>query len=317
MIERKINVFVPLAGRPAHSVDLLVKHLEEDGDFRTRAGYLESDGQENLEHSDVFIAVLDSQSIDRPDFQQLLTIARNSKIRILPIISDPLVEFSKIPDSIKSIQWTELWDNETLGKNLERIVAAIKTDYSYMKDYRHYSSAADDWFYSGERSELLMRGSAMGRAQSWLIQSEMKFPVPSERMHRFILRSADHAVSIRKRNERIAQVFWSVMGMGALCCMILAALIFSDVLVIRSSTAEAVLRKQQSQDLIQFMVGDLDEQLTKMEEMEVLEGIVQKAESYLDEMGDVALGPEEVQFVEKLELQIVEAKGHLESAQEE
>ena len=77
-------------------------------------------------------------------------------------------------------------------------------------------------------------------------QGKGKFSATNFLIARFIEEARVHTQEVRKRNERIVRVFWSLIGVGAAVCLIFAVSIFRDTLRIQEAEKEAELRKEQS-----------------------------------------------------------------------
>ncbi|MGB0371836.1 MAG: hypothetical protein ACPGN3_10905 [Opitutales bacterium] len=274
---------------------------------------------EALAELDVVIGILSIASLKDEAFLEGLKSAVEKKVRLSPVVIDETIDFAAIPESINSIQWIELWDHSVRSERMERLVRALKTDFEHLEQFRKYEKLADTWFSRAERPDHLLRGQALSDAEAWLRRAKANFPRPTEVISRFVIAGRTYAEEIRRRNERILRIFWTLIGVGAVVCFVFAALIFRDTLRIQEAEREADLRKQQSQELIEYMVGELDEQLTKMGETELLAGIIDKAETYVGDMQQEELDEEEKAFKERLEALIQTARSHLpeEEASEE
>lgn len=315
MSDNEIKAWMPLREQVRVNSGFLVDRIMEDGQISCYFGYAKNDEAIESGRADVLIAVLSQVTLRDEQFLLLLDYAMDNSIRILPVIIEQDLDFASIPDSINSIQWIELWDTDSRESRLERLMRAIKTDFVHLEQFRAYEREADAWLEKGERPDNLLRDRALTDAEGWLLSAKNQFPRPTDTITRFIKSSRQAADAIKQRNQRILRFFWSIIGLGACACIIMAAFIFRDALRIREAEREAERREQQSQDLIAYMVGELDEQLTQMGEFDLLADIVEEAQAYVDGMELVELNDEGLAFKEHLESLISDARGHLKESQ--
>lgn len=294
-------------------IEFLIETLESDSDFETV--YVDLHALSPVSGVDVVVGVLSKKSLHHLHFLRHLELAVSNEVRVSPVLIDATIDFSAIPESINSIQWVEFWDELSRTDHLKRLVRALKTDFDHLELFRKYEELADTWFRRAERPDHLLRGQALDDSESWLRRSRSNFPRPTSLIIRFIESGRSQAEMIRLRNERILRIFWSLMTVGTIVCIVFAAFIFRDTLRIQDAEREAVLRKSQSQELIEYMVGELDEQLTQMGETELLAGIIDSAETYVDEMEQEALDADDLAFKVRLESLIEKARGHLREAE--
>ena len=261
-------------------------------------------------YPDSVVVIISNNSIKDPLFNDTLMDIYELKIRLIPVIVDSSLDYASIPESINSIQWVELWDEAYRAERIQRMKRAFSTDFEHLESFRKYERLANDWFTNSERPDRLLQGQALKDAELWLTRAASQFPRPTEIISKFILAGSAQAAVIQKRNERIFRLFWGALGVGTVVCLIFAGLIFRDTLRIEEAQKEAARRKNQSQELIEYMVGELDDKLTETGRTDLLEGIIDQAEVFLQNMEDDQLDAEDVAFKARLEILVAEAESH-------
>ena len=286
-----------------------------DGDAELVAEFVHLGSTES--ESDVLVAILTNESISEASFLKKLDFFYEKKVRILPVILDAGINFLNIPESINSIQWIELWDPDTRDERIERMVKAMKTDYSHLERFRHYARLAEDWFLHAEKADRLLRGQALLDSERWLRGAADSFPRPTQQIRAFVVQGRIQSDALKARNERVLRLFWGLIASAAIICLIFAGFIFRDALRIQKAEERALLRKEQSQDLIEYMVDALDEPLLEMNQSELLADIVQEAESYLEGAAIDTESASDQVFRERMTAQIAQVRERLDALPED
>lgn len=309
MSKSKITVWIPIVSQKSRAIQHILETLDQDSSILSSESPSNPTITGDTTVIDLIIIAIDSASLGNTYLESAIKYARKNHIRILPIILDSDIDFSKIPVSINSIQWLELWDPATISKGVERMLRSIKTDYEHLERLRVYDKAADAWLNEKETKDLLLRGNTLTTAEAWLAQAESHFPRPNELIQLFISKSREYAEAIQRRNQRILKIFWSIIGVGTATSFIMAILIFQDTLQIREDEREADKQKLRTQEMIEYLVAELDDPLIELEQSDILADIVTKADAYISRVeSNRSSNPEELAFLNRLKRHIAVAR---------
>lgn len=140
-----------------------------------------------IESAIVFVFVISPDSVASEECRRELDHAVEVGKRLIPV----RLCVAPTPPALAPIQWIEA---ETPAQTAAVIDAAIKTDYTWLRDHAHWLGRALQW--DRERSaSLLPRGDDLRAAERWLARrSEGHEPRPTELQTRFIATGRQRAL---------------------------------------------------------------------------------------------------------------------------
>jgi hypothetical protein len=144
-----------------------------------------------IEAADNFIFVISPDALGSAHCQLELQHAIANKKRLAPVqyreVSGELVD--GMPEQLRRPSWivTLKGDVDQIADQLDM---AVRTDYHFVREHARLLIQSHDWVSRGERSDLLLRGSALRDAERWLRKSKaMPQPSPTLNQERLIQQS--------------------------------------------------------------------------------------------------------------------------------
>ena len=167
--------------------------------------------------------------------------------RFIPVVARA-VEDASVPAALGELNYVFLDDEATYEANVDRLVTAIRTDLGWMRSHAELGRLAEEWNEAGRPRGLLLGGTRLASAETWIAHRPSDAPLPTEDTRDLIARS--RKVANQWRNGLFGMtLFGLVVALG------LAALAYvqrqeavAQRLVAERQTALAVQREKETQE---------------------------------------------------------------------
>lgn len=223
----KTKVFVSYSRKDIAFVDRLAAGLEANGVAllidRTEI-YAFEDWWKRIENlineADTIIFVLSPEAISSDVCKKEVDYALSLHKRFAPIVCQPITaEMKSIPASLADLNFIFFDDPEKFDASLAKLVEALSTDISWIRQHTQFGLDARAWEVAGESNGLLLRSPRLEEAEQWVATRPPGAPLPSERTQTFIRESRRGAT--RRRN-----LLTGGLGAGLILAIVLASLAF-------------------------------------------------------------------------------------------
>lgn len=223
----KTKVFVSYSRKDIAFVDRLAAGLEANGVAllidRTEI-YAFEDWWKRIENlineADTIIFVLSPEAISSDVCKKEVDYALSLHKRFAPIVCQPITaEMKSIPASLADLNFIFFDDPEKFDASLAKLVEALSTDISWIRQHTQFGLDARAWEVAGKSNGLLLRSPRLEEAEQWVATRPPGAPLPSERTQTFIRESRRGAT--RRRN-----LLTGGLGAGLILAIVLASLAF-------------------------------------------------------------------------------------------
>jgi WD40 repeat protein len=195
------TIFISYSRRDGPWVDGLVADLERRGRSVWRdqedippAARWRDELTTAIEAGDAFVVVVSPDSVRSPHCAQELEHALALGKRIVPVLYR---EADDVPEPLASRQYVLMRAGDDRERGLDALERAIDTDLDWVRGHTRWLDEALRWTASGRDGGLLLRGSDLTAAESWLAQGgARKEPRPTELQATFI--QASRAAATRR-----------------------------------------------------------------------------------------------------------------------
>ncbi|RMF78970.1 MAG: TIR domain-containing protein, partial [Chloroflexi bacterium] len=186
---------------------------------------------------------------------------------------DPLLIARDNWQRLSHINWVFFREGDDFDEAFDKLVATVETDLEYVKAHTRYLTRAQEWEREGRRSDLLLFGEEIERAEAWLTQGEhyaaaaettahdekidVVNPLPDD-LHRAYIRESRRA---QTRRQRIANT--TRVSIAAL----IVALIVGGVIAfgIISQAQQSVAAGQATLNAVGTEVAQAENNITSLE----------------------------------------------------
>jgi WD40 repeat protein len=189
------DVFVSYSRRDADFVQRLASALGERG----KEAWIDVDGirdgevfpaalRSAIEHSDGFVFVVSPESVASTYCEQEVEHALELNKRIVPVLVRP-VEDGLVPEGVRVRNWIPLTERDAFEPGVARVVDALDTDIAWTKEHTRWLLKALEWDAERRERSLLLRGSELAAAESWLARATGKEPEPTSLQREYVAAS--------------------------------------------------------------------------------------------------------------------------------
>jgi sugar lactone lactonase YvrE len=255
----KLKVFISYSRRDSEVTDLIVAALEEHGFEvmidRRDLPFGEKWQQELAEFirtSDTVIWLVSPHSVESKWCNwELDEVIRRSK-RLVPVLigDTPRDQFPRQLGEIHILPVSGLFD---LGRDLDALIATLRTDRAWLKEHTRLSDQAQRWAARSGTKDLLLRGGALTAAESWKDRRPATAPAPSQDVLDLIL--ASRRASTRRQRAWIAGSL-----AVAISAVALAGLAFWQRQIAITNEQDAKQRRDQALSTQSRFLADLSRQ---------------------------------------------------------
>ncbi|MEM9218610.1 MAG: TIR domain-containing protein [Cyanobacteria bacterium P01_F01_bin.150] len=212
---------------PAQSLDVFISYSRSDSEFARRINdALQIQGKttwfdqesiasgadfqqeiyRGIEASSNFLFILSPRSVRSPYCDDEVSYAAGLNKRFVPLLYHP-VETQDVPAALAAVQWIDFTDREQDFLNFfSQLVRTLDTDRDHVNSHTKWSQLAIAWTQKARSPDLLLRGSELAIAQTWLqaALADDKQPRATDLQQAFIAasRSAEDAETKREQQRQ-------------------------------------------------------------------------------------------------------------------
>src|SRR6516225_9640095 len=174
-------------------------------DWKRRLGNL-------ISEADTVVFVLSPSSARSPICDWEVEEAARLNKRILPVNCKPL-EGASAPPRLRELNYIFLYEEPKLpssgfGTGLASLIAALNTDFEWLRDHTRYLQRAIEWDTGGRPANRLLSGDDIAEAKAWVARRRKGAPEPTALQLDFIRASEEEAAARlseqRKQLEAVA-----------------------------------------------------------------------------------------------------------------
>jgi TPR repeat protein len=130
--------------------------------------------------------------------------ARLSK-RILPVICQPL-EGASPPPQLRDLNYIFFYEDPKVkdsgfGTGLKSLVAALNTDFDWLREHTRYLQRATEWDRGGRPANRLLSGDDIAEAKAWVARRPKNAPEPTA-LHLDFIRASEEEAEARSSAQR-------------------------------------------------------------------------------------------------------------------
>ena len=142
-----------------------------------------------IEECETFLFVITPASVESAYCGQEVDYAGELGKRIVPVLRERVPD-DVLPVPIRDRNWIPFVDETEFERSVERVVTAVDTDLEYRQRHTRWLVKAVEWERAQEDKSLLLRGSELSAAESWLAGAKADAdPPPTELQRSYLLRS--------------------------------------------------------------------------------------------------------------------------------
>lgn len=168
---------------------------------------------EAIEGADNFVFVISETSLDSEICGLEIAHAAKHNKRLIPIVIND-IEADKVPNELSVLNWIFFGSGrEKFSAAMNDLVSAIKVDQTWVKSHTRFENRALDWKRKEMDRGLLLRGTDLLEAETWLAGSAGKDPQPTALQTQFIIKSRED-VSRRQRLTLIGVIIGLMVAVG-------------------------------------------------------------------------------------------------------
>ncbi|HSL30832.1 MAG TPA: TIR domain-containing protein [Anaerolineales bacterium] len=205
--------------------------------------------EKGIEEADAFLAIVSAEWIASKVCKDELAIAVKNGKRLIPVV--PLdVVWNDVPSALAHLNFLFFTQNFDFDQQLQRLIAALDTDYDWLKTHRRLQVKALEWERSNNDTGFLLRGRDLEDAEQQLSINANKDPRPTDLQRGYVLKSRQGAT--RQRRLTTGILIGLIIGM------------LGTIALLARPYVEEAIAKSQAQKLSRMIlvpVGSLNFQL--------------------------------------------------------
>src|SRR5262245_14809323 len=208
----KLRVFISYSRDDANFADQLEAALDTCG-FETSIDRHGVSGGEEwqrrlgslISEADTVVFVLTPTSARSPMCSWEAEEAERLRKRILPVICRPL-EGASPPPQLQERNYTFFYDHPEepgsgFGSGLAKLVAALNTDFDWLREHTRYLQRATEWDRGGRHPNRLLSGDDIRQAKEWVAHRPKNAPEPTA-LHLDFIRASEEEAEARSNARR-------------------------------------------------------------------------------------------------------------------
>lgn len=154
-----------------------------------------------IEATNAMVFVISPDSVRSKECRVELELALENNKRFIPLmyrmVTDPADQQGMHP-SLNSHNWIYLRDEDPFDQGFQTLVKALDTDLAYVREHTRLLVRAREWDAEKRDGSLLLRGSDLIEAESWLAGALEAKPPPTQ-LHSDYIRTSRQAETARGR----------------------------------------------------------------------------------------------------------------------
>lgn len=174
-----------------------------------------------IEAAETFMFIISPDGVRSEVCQKEIDYAVRHNKRFVPVLRQELTveDQPRIHPAVRSHNWIFFREQDDFEKSVAALLKAIDTDLSHVREHTRLLVRAKEWESKNRDASLLLRGSDLTEAESWLYASASKDPQPLD-LHRQFIALSRKSVNARQRTTVGALV------LGLLLTSVLAVFAF-------------------------------------------------------------------------------------------
>jgi WD40 repeat protein len=206
-----------------------------------------------IEGSDSFVFVMSEASLSSEICGLELQHAEANGKRIVPVVYKE-TQPETIPPKLASLNWIYLRDGDDFETGVEKVLSALRTDLEWVRLHTRILGRAIEWDARSEDRSLLLRGSELREAETWLsTPPHDESMAPTEQQIRYVFESRRAAA----KRQRYAAIGGAAVVV-ALAVLSVFALLQRNEAVAQRDEARRQTARAQSQALAAQSAVELD-----------------------------------------------------------
>jgi WD40 repeat protein len=153
--------------------------------------------QDAITRSDAILFILSPDFAASQICRTELGLAENNKKRLIPIVYRDVTP-QEVPEALAKLNWIFMREGDDFASAVTAVETAVATDFDYVHTATRLQVRAKEWEDKKENVSLLLRGSELTEAESWLAGSGGREPAPSQ-LHTHYIVASRQASSRRQR----------------------------------------------------------------------------------------------------------------------
>ena len=215
------DAFISYSRRDAEFVTRLSQALKDQG----KDCWIDVDGiragevfpavlRSAIESSDAFVFVISPDSVSSPYCIQEVEHAVGLNKRVVPVVFRAVPD-ERVPEGIRERHWIPFADDDAFEPGMRLLVEALETDLELLRRHTRLLVRALEWDAANRDRSLLLRGSELAAAETWLGEAAGRQPEPTT-LQREYLDAGRRAASRRLRAIAGASGVVAVVATGLL-----------------------------------------------------------------------------------------------------
>jgi hypothetical protein len=222
-VKSKLNVFISYSRQDTQFVDRLQTALRshEIEAFVDRRDIEKAEEwwsriEQLITQADTIVFALSPGSIDSPICEDEVKFAEKLNKRFVPIVARDLGGRT-VPGALARLNYIFFIPNATAGASgvfdeaVDDLIRALETDIPWIREHTRLGALAERWEARKRPSELLLRGTELSAAETWLTTRPDKAPDPTD-AHRALITLSRRAATRRQRLTLAGSLVATVIG---------------------------------------------------------------------------------------------------------
>jgi WD40 repeat protein len=161
--------------------------------------------EKGIEEADIFLFLLSPDSARSKFCKQEIDHAVKNGKRLIPVVIRD-VQGEEAPAELSHLNWIFFRETDDFQTAFERLITAIRTDYTWVQAHRQLQVKALEWERSGRENSFLLFGKELHDAEFQLATNTSKEPHPTNLQREYVHASRRAVDRRRKRNTAITTI---------------------------------------------------------------------------------------------------------------
>jgi len=153
-----------------------------------------------IQSADTVLFVISPEAAASDHCAREVAKAETLSKRIIPIVAIDTPQ-EKVPAGLRRLQFISFTKDRSFTRGLAELAVALRTDLDWIREHTRYAEAAARWRDREKSEVLLLRGSELEAAKTWLAAWKPGAPEPTDLQRAFIGES-ETAEQVRLSAER-------------------------------------------------------------------------------------------------------------------
>ena len=233
-----------------------------------------------IEDTDGFAAVVTPAWLDSDACQAELAYAVRRGKRLIPLVIDPEIDMSHMPEPLMPIQWIGIHPGTDYVKRVQRLIAALETDFAYVRQHTELLKLTVAWERDDRAPNWLLKGKILEETEHWRAEHIGIDPPIVPFQQAFLKASRDAYDATMRRRARILQGLTVGFSIASVVALGIAVWAFDEAKESAELEARITQRQEQADKLIEFLLSDYKDTLVEAKRYDLLAEILEKAETF-------------------------------------